>query len=78
MRTQDRAVELVRRKLVALGMKPFFLGQKGTRRVEFISYPWQAGSELFILIREPNKPTTVECVEAQQVEPTGQSNSLPA
>jgi len=73
----DRAVEIVRRELVTSGMKPYHIGLKNGRRVEFISYPWQAGQELFVLIRKPNRPSSVECVTVEEVEPTGESQPLP-
>jgi hypothetical protein len=70
------AVELARRALVTQGMRPDFLGRHNRKKVEFVTYPWQAGSELFVIIRRPRKldsngwkPGRVECVPADEVVP---------
>lgn len=69
----DMAIEVLRTQLVQDGMRPNFLGKKvrDNSIIEFISYPWQAGQELFIMVRRPNRPTTINCVSADEVEPTG-------
>lgn len=76
--TMDNAVEVVRKQLVQAGMRPNWFGRKGRKKVEFVSFPWQAGRELFVLVRLPNQPTTVECVTADEVAPLGEVVPLPS
>ena len=72
----DKAVEMIRRQLMAEGMKPNWLGRWGRKKVEFISFPWQAGRELFVLVRKPNQPDTVECITVDEVKPLGEVQPL--
>lgn len=60
-------VDGLRKELIRTGMRPNRLGKMAGRKVEFISYPWTAGQEIFVLVRVPNKPSTVKCVGADEV-----------
>jgi hypothetical protein len=67
-------LEGLRTELVRRGMKPHHIGRLGKRQVEFLSYPWLAGKEIFVLVSVPNKPETATCVGADEVKPAGQSS----
>lgn len=57
-------------KLSQFGVRPNWLGknQQGELK-EFVSLPWVAGKDVFVLVSEPNKPDTTECVDARTVKP---------
>lgn len=63
----DGAIEVVRKELVLNGMRPHRQGKLQRKKVEIISYPWVAGKEIFVLVREPNRPETVQCVGADEI-----------
>ena len=57
-------------KLMGIGVRPSWLGEKKDGTVlEYCSLPWVAGNEIFILVRKPDNPNTVECVELRKVKP---------
>ncbi len=63
----DNLIEDVRLKLVRLGMQPSRLGKLGRKTIEFISYPWTSGYEIFVLVRDQGRPDEVSCVGADEV-----------
>ena len=64
----DMAIEMVRRGLIKSGMYPLGTGTVGGKSIEFVSYPWQAGRELFILVRKKNQSQTTECIEVERIK----------
>jgi hypothetical protein len=56
--------------LIRGGVRPNWLGKKedGTL-IEFCSFPWRAGSDVFVLVQKPDKPKSAECIEVRNVEP---------
>ena len=63
----DSLTEDVRLKLVRLGMQPNRFGKLGRKTVEFVSYPWTSGYEIFVMVREQGRPNMVSCVGADEV-----------
>lgn len=69
----SNVVEQLRKELVSHGMRPAWLGLRKGRAVEFLTFPWQAGQELFVLVRRV-KTGREEVVGADEVEPLGERN----
>lgn len=63
----DNLTEDLRLRLVQLGMQPNRLGRLGLKTIQFISYPWTSGYEIFVLVCDKNRPNTVSCVGADEV-----------
>lgn len=52
------------------GVRPNWLGKTVDGKLyEYVSYPWAAGNDVFVMVREPNNPATIECMDALQVTP---------
>ena len=54
----------------ALPINSMWMGMlDGEKLVELLSNPWPAGSDIFVLIQEPGKPETADCVDFHRVRP---------
>ncbi len=55
-------------ELMAIGMRPSGTGMQGKKKVEFVSNPWIAGREIFIMVQDYKRPQTARCVGADEIE----------
>ena len=63
-------------KLIELGVRPNWLGKtKGGKVLEYLSHPWVAGRDVFVLVQEPGKPETADCVVVWEVRPLGATDA---
>lgn len=68
--SNEKKAEVLCKALTQDGMKPYWLGKDQDGKIlEYISMPWVAGADIFVMVRTPNDPTTLDCVDALQVLP---------
>lgn len=61
------------------GVQPYWLGflkrdDGPSIVVEFVSLPWVAGRDVFVLVQQPNKPHTIDCVHIKDITPLNMTN----
>lgn len=68
--SNEAKAEVLCKALAMDGMKPYWLGKTDDGILyEYVSYPWVAGADIFVMVRKPHNPLTMECLEALQVLP---------
>lgn len=73
----ERKAETLCKVLTQDGMKPYQFGKDADGKLfEYVSFPWVAGADIFVMVRKPNAPATLDCVDALEVLPTNSRAAL--